>query len=94
MTSTGGGEAAFGPTMREVLASNGMHAAGIPAERAFAIAAPGAGLCRERVLPDGTDTHRGEPLSVASFESDASCGEVERVPHQLRLAGMSVSRGG
>jgi serine/tyrosine/threonine adenylyltransferase len=86
----GDGKAAVGPMLREVLASEAMHALGIPTTRALAVAATGEPVYRDRVLPGAVLTRvAASHIRVGTFEFYASRGDVERV---RKLAEYTIAR--
>ncbi|MBH9551783.1 protein adenylyltransferase SelO [Inhella gelatinilytica] len=69
----GDGLAALGPMLREVLIGEGLHALGIPATRALAVATTGAPVYRDAELPGAVLTRvAASHLRVGSFQYAAA----------------------
>jgi serine/tyrosine/threonine adenylyltransferase len=86
----GDGKAAVGPMLREVLVGEAMHALGIPTTRALAVAATGAPVQRETVLPGAVLTRvAASHLRVGTFQFFASRGELDKL---RRLADYAIAR--
>jgi len=73
----GDGKAALGPMLREVLIGESLHALGVPATRALAVAATGETVWREQPLPGAVLTRvAASHLRVGSFEFVAAQGDL------------------
>ncbi len=86
----GDGKAAVGPMLREVLIGEAMHALGIPTTRALAVAATGAPVAREKMLPGAVLTRiAASHLRVGTFQYFATSGEEGDV---RKLAEYTIAR--
>ena len=76
----GDGRAALGPVLREYLASEAMHALGIPSTRALAAVATGDFVLREEPLPGAIVTRVASGfVRVGTFQFFAARADVEAV---------------
>lgn len=72
----GDGRAALGPMLREYIISEAMHALGIPTTRSLSVAATGAEIVRESLLPGAVLTRVADShLRVGTFEYAARLGD-------------------
>ena len=86
----GDGRAAVGPMLREVLIGESLHALGIPATRALAVAATGEAVMRERPLPGAVLTRvASSHLRVGTFEFAAMGGTRDDL---AQLADYTIAR--
>jgi len=86
----GDGRAAVGPMLREALVSEAMHALGIPTTRALAVAATGAPVRRETMLPGAILTRvAASHLRVGTFQFFAARRDVDTL---RRLADYAIAR--
>ncbi len=86
----GDGKAAVGPMLREVLVGEAMHALGIPTTRALAVAATGAPVAREKMLPGAVLTRvAASHIRVGTFQYFAASGEEGDV---RKLAEYTIAR--
>lgn len=86
----GDGLAAVGPMLREYIASEAMHALGVPTTRALAVVATGAPVRRETVLPGAVLARvASSHLRVGTFQYVASTGDIELL---RRLADHAIER--
>lgn len=83
----GDGRSSIGPVVREYLASEAMHALGIPTTRALAAVSTGESVLRQRPEPGGIlcRVARGH-LRVGTFEFFARRGRVKEVDTLCRYA--------
>src|SRR5271167_2147278 len=76
----GDGRAALGPVLREYLASEAMHALGIPTTRALAAVATGESVFREQALPGAILTRVAASfVRVGTFQYFAARDDVDAV---------------
>ena len=76
----GDGRSALGPAIREFLASEAMHALGIPTTRALAVTLTGEQVYRDRPVPGAVFTRVARShIRVGTFQYFAARGDVEAV---------------
>jgi uncharacterized protein YdiU (UPF0061 family) len=86
----GDGLAAIGPTLREYVVSEAVHALGIPTTRSLAVVATGRPVQRETVLPGAVLARvASSHLRVGSFQYAAATGDVDLL---RRLADHAIAR--
>jgi serine/tyrosine/threonine adenylyltransferase len=86
----GDGLAAVGPTLREYVVSNAMHALGVPTTRSLAVVATGRTVSRDTPLPGAVLARvAGSHLRVGSFQYARATGDVGLL---RRLADHAISR--
>jgi serine/tyrosine/threonine adenylyltransferase len=85
----GDGKAAVGPMLREVLIGGAMHALGIPATRALAVAATREPVLREQTTGAVLTRVAASHLRVGTFQFFTSRGDLDKL---RRLAEYTIVR--